>query len=118
MRGMDDSQPLALDVDDDELTIMRAVRDWVPFNDGPAVTAMVERGILDRVAGSAPRIVLAPMGWRTLWQKDRRGAPLAPWEHCMACGRTNLSVERSWGPKTRSPVRVDCGTCGYTWTPG
>jgi hypothetical protein len=108
---------LIIDVSDEELDLLRAVRDtdFAGAAREETIARAVDRGLIDRVAGSYGGFSLATPGLHTLWKHDRpAGLDDAPWERCRACGHTNLVVQESW--QATAPTRADCQTCGYKWT--
>lgn len=118
MNGMNTTGLLIRDVSDDELALLREVRDhtFVPAT-GPVARRAIERGLVDEVAGGVPSLALATPGLHTLWAHDRPFPPGAhhPWEVCDACGATpeELTIVRS--DQAGTPRRVDCRRCGSIW---
>jgi hypothetical protein len=109
---------LIVSVTDAELDLLRAVRDGDDLgsrSDEEVVARAVERGLLDRVAGSAGGVALTVPARHTLWHHDRPpGLQDAPWERCEGCGSINVSAASAWGRD--HPVRADCLACGVVWT--
>lgn len=109
---------LILETSDAELDLLRAVRngdDVDSTSDQTVVARAVERGLLDRVAGSAGGVALTVPARHTLWHHDRPpGLQDEPWERCEGCGSVNVSAAPAWGRDR--PVRANCIDCGVVWT--
>lgn len=110
---------LIFDVDVDTLEVLCAVHagDWqVRGFDPQLVSHAVDRGLLDRVAGTAGGVALTTPGRHTLWKYDRPTVlEDEPWQRCQACGSTDMTTVSAWCPSA-APVRADCRLCGVKWT--
>lgn len=107
---------LILDVTDQELALLRAVRDTDFAGDASRkmIKRAVERGLIDEIAGSYGGLTLATPGRHTLWKHDRPDSiDDHPWERCHACGSTDLALGGAW--QAGAPLRATCRACGFNW---